>query len=345
MATEWLFTVLRNNVTYKALEVPADTAPAISWTGSAQIKRTISLACKIDPEINWYNDQLAVTRVRDGASVPWGVFVITTATTSVDEAGTETQSLTGYDLTYLTQQAKLEEPLTLLAGTAYNDAVVGQLLASGVALVEFSPTAAVLPTDHAWEIGTSRYTIITDLLQEISYRDLWFDGSGIAQCEPQRPLEADSTSIRYGPNASVPVRVPMDTDFDYFGTPNVFLELVNNADLGTVMTATAVNTNFDSPLSVPRRGLRIVGIETLDNIASQEALQSRADMRLWQSMLSNEVYTFYSGADYEPEHRYHHGLLLQRSDTGLLQEQDWSIECAPGGQMQHTGKKVYYAVD
>lgn len=30
---------------------------------------------------------------------------------------------------------------------------------------------------------------------------------------------------------------------------------------------------------------------------------------------------------------------------GLLEEQEWALDCVPGGQMTHTAKKVYYNID
>lgn len=30
---------------------------------------------------------------------------------------------------------------------------------------------------------------------------------------------------------------------------------------------------------------------------------------------------------------------------GILEEQEWALDCVPGGQMTHTAKKVYYNID
>ena len=32
-------------------------------------------------------------------------------------------------------------------------------------------------------------------------------------------------------------------------------------------------------------------------------------------------------------------------DGGVLEEQDWTLACVPGGKMTHTARRVYYNID
>ena len=95
----------------------------------------------------------------------------------IDDEGLRLWTLTGYDRGYAVRNLSvLEHSLTIRAGTGYAAAIREQLLAAGIKTCTIADTAEVLPTDHAWETGTTRYRVIEDLLAEINYRSLYFDG-------------------------------------------------------------------------------------------------------------------------------------------------------------------------
>lgn len=83
-------------------------------------------------------------------------------------------------------------------------------------------------------------------------------------------------------------------------------------------------------------------IEYIDGIASLDALQTRANNRKLLSMMSSKVYSFSTDAIGEAEHGLNDSVILQRGDAGLLEEQDWTIQCDPAGMMTHTAKEVFY---
>ena len=338
------FWALRNGAPYKQLRVPSDCTPKISCTGDAEIKTTISLQAEIDSDIEWLTDMLTVYRVDGAERQGLGRYYITTAPVSVDSGGHRLQDLTGYDQTYLLRNLSvLETNLTIQAGRRYTEAVQEQLLAAGIAVNNVTPSRLTLPTDHTWETGTTRYEIISTLLQEINYRQLYFDGEGAAVSEPWKPVEINANTHRYGAGETTLLYVPMGVESDTFDAANVFVDIVSSADLPTELRATAENNDPVSPLSIDRRGRRIVSVETVEGIASQEELQAHVNKRMLLSMMQAEAYTFTSSADTEKPHGVNNALLLQRDGIGLMEEQDWTLECKPGGQMTHTAKRVYYA--
>lgn len=340
------FIAMRSGAHYKVLKVPADTTPQIRFTGNAEVKSTITLTIEPDADVNWLTDMLSVVRVDNADRVPLGLFNITTCPRSLDENGSETQELTGYDQGYsLRNLSVLERSLTIRAGTRYTTAIREQLLASGINVVSIIDTNEVLMTDHAWETGTTRYAVVSALLAEINYRDIYFDGSGVAVAEPWAPASINTRTHRYGAAETTLLRIPMSVQADTFDAANVFVDIVSSADLDAELRAVAENVNPTSPLSIMRRGRRIVSVETVEGIASQTALETHVKNRMLLSMMGAASYTFTTCGDVEQPHRLNDSILMMRDGIGLLEEQEWALDCVPGGQMTHTAKKVYYNID
>lgn len=337
------FWALRSGAPYRKLRIPADRTPSITWTADAQIKRTCKLQCLADDAVDWLTDMLAVWREDASQRVWLGVFFVTTCPTVTDEDGRQLYDITGYDLAYaLTKLSILEQTQTIVSGTNYDTAIREQLIAAGIDQLRITPSAQKIPVDHAYPAGTPRYKIVSDLLGEINYRTIWFDGSGSAVCEPWAAATIDARTHIYEDGSDCLMQTAMQREDDLFDAANVFVCVVSSADFTKELRAESVNDRMDSPLSVQRRGRRIVQVETLDSIAGQDALQVRANNRKIASMMGTALYTLTTRGDEESAHGLNDSLLVQREEVGLLQEQDWSLACVPGGAMTHTGKRVYY---
>lgn len=342
------FWAQRNGANYRQLQVPDDDTPTVTWTGDAKIKRTASLRCAVDRDIDWLTDLLSVQMLGDdlGQPVPLGLFYVTTAPEKEGEDGQRYWNLTGYDLAYsLSNLGVLEHPLTVLAGTKYTDAISAQLVSAGVTRLRITASKEILPIAKEFETGTSLYEIVETLRQDINYRALWFDGDGTAVMEPWAPATVSARAHVYEvrPGECI-LRGGLDKNEDTFDAANVFISIVDSPDISTELRAEAVNDYNDSPLSVQRRGRRIPEVQYLDSIASLDALHTHANNRKILSMMSSTVYTFYTDSISESEHGLNDAIILQRDDIGLLEEQDWSIECTPAGLMTHTAREVFYNV-
>lgn len=341
------FDVLRDDVPVRQLMVRGGTSPTISFNGNAVINRTLRIEVEEFNGEQWLTDKIQVSRMNeDGSKTAFGLFVVTTPTYEVDDAGTRFEKLECYDLNYvLSNLSVLEETTTIPAGTSYRNAILAQLQFAGITRVIADDCNYVLPTDKEFEIGTSRYDVINNLLGDINFNPLWFDGEGNAMLKERKPVEQNEKTHRYNERNAIPVYIPMESSGDLFNAANVFIEICNSADIGSTLIAKAENHDFSSPLCIERRKLRIADVETVDSIANAEALQVRANNRLLQSMMSTETYSFTSDGDMEEDHGLFDSMILSRYGIGMLEEQDWSIECVSGGQMKHTGKKVFYSND
>lgn len=343
--TRYEYRIMRDGAHLLDLRVPSDSVPTVDWSASAEIKRSCSVQCAPEPNVNWLTDELQIVQITDGTEIPRGRFFVPTRPIEFSR-GAGRLNLTGYDHGYLLRNlAALEHVETIPAGTVVTTAVNAQLVSAGILKVLLTPSSAVTLTDHEYEAGTTRYEIISGLLQEINYRDIWFDGLGRAVVEPWTAAGVDTIEHHYYAGEASICTDALTEEEDTFAAANVFIELVSSADLSADMRAESVNDYLSSPLSVTRRGRRIVDIETLDIISSQAALQARADYRKLRSLMSSRTISWTSGAALETiDHGLNDCCAIDRESIGLVEEQDWKIECKPGGLMTHTGKKVFYAL-
>ena len=131
---------------------------------------------------------------------------------------------------------------------------------------------------------------------------------------------------------------------DIYQAPNVFVCVVSNADKSGPLIATAVNDNPQSPLSIPRRGRRIVEIEILDNIADQTELNGYAVRKRNRSLISGETITVKTGL--LPGFGVGDVTALHYKDLSTIGvERSWSMELKVGGSMTHRIEKVVIALE
>ena len=108
------------------------------------------------------------------------------------------------------------------------------------------------------------------------------------------------------------------------------------------MIETAVNESPTTSTSTIKRKMRIVDVQRVDNIASQDELQAAADRARNESMLAARTITF------QPHNEPGHGVgdLISIDDpelAGIYEETGWSLTMAAGQMMQHTAKRTVIA--
>lgn len=350
------YDVLRNGAEYA--EIFSSGGSTLRMDGNGEIKTSLQgtfLAAAIDTrgneaEINWFTDEIRPVLIVDGVKKPLGVFLVSKVTPREDR-GKKTLEIQAFDRSWIVRDTKVEGALFLSAGTRYIDAIEGLLTSSGIGMIIKTPSSAVLGEDRAdWETGTSYLEIINELLGEINYKQLWFDSSGSAVIEPASVPRAENikhvfTNKKTDPKnpkevGLISVHPVISRETDVYQSPNVFICVCSNADKDAPMVATAENTNPQSPLSIMRRGRRIVKVERLNNIASQEELEAYANRILFESMTTGETITVETGL--LPGFGVNDVSALDYADntTGICIEKAWSMQLTPGGKMTHTLEKV-----
>lgn len=302
------FRLLRNGGECGFLAAVEDQEPTLRMRDTGEIKT--SLAVTFDPvahdadgapiTVDWTRDEIEPVMILDGAAYPLGIY----AAAQMDPRDTATDaSLTvqAYDRCWRVQTTRTETPVYFTAGTSYITAIERLLTDAGIATVLATPSTAVLPEEREWEIATSYLTIVNELLAEINYKQLFFTAEGAAVLAPvsvprasairhklttRRPRPWENTDERF-----CTIEPGLGRSTDMFQAPNVFIAVCANPLKGSVLVATAVNDNPQSPLSTVRRGRRICQKYMVDNIADQEELQAYADKLRDDSLMRGETLT------------------------------------------------------
>ena len=343
---DFRFSVTRGNAWVGDLEAVESSTPAIRANLRSKIKSSFS-AEFLPPtfSVDWMNDEIRPVMILDGAEHSCGVFLPTTIRTVTKTGGTHLQ-IEAYDRSWKVGDFRTENMQYFAAETPYLNAVQSLLASAGIGLVSVTPSAAVLAEAREdWEVGTDYLSIINQLLSEINYDELWFDGDGLAVL---RPAETGSSAIvRHilDENSVESLILPgMQRETDFYSTPNVFIVLCSNPDKEEGMVARAENLSSSSPLSVPRRGRRIVKVTHTNNIASQSELQLYANRLMTDSMIATESIQATTGL--LPGFGLGDSVAIQYGDLfAVCREIGWSMELRPGGRMKHTLERQVMAIE
>lgn len=322
--------VLKNGVRYAPALLRGE--PYITADARAELKKSIMGEIQLPEGTDTLNDWLQPCLVIDGTEYPLGEYTMTTVTDAVDETGGIYSSIEAYDGCYLAQRYRAETRLHFNAGATYTDVIQQLLIECGVDKMSVTPNTAALATAREdWEIGTPYIQIINDLLKEINYASLWFDANGFARLGRSALPSAENIRHSYLPGQYSVIQQARTSQLDVFSKYNVFMAMVDSADLEAPMLATAVNDNPTSMLSIQRRGRIQAPIERLNNIASQEELQDYVDGLRDASLMT--VQTANITTALMPGHEI---LDVVALEDGIYQEVGWSMTLGVSGQMTHT---------
>lgn len=295
--------------------------------------------------VNWLTDEIRPVMILDGAEHGLGVYIPTTPV--VRDTGTvRSVAVEAYSRCQRLLDTNSTSLLYWPRGTAYLDAVGRLLEEAGVLSVIKTPTTASFSEPREdWPAGTPYLDIVNELLGEIGYEDLQFDADGHALLRPASVPEPSAIRHLMDVSDSDTRLLPGYTrEQDLFNAPNVFVVVCANPEKAGLMRAEAVNANPQSPLSVPRRGRRIVSVTTLNNVASQFALQATADRLRNESLISGETLRVSTGL--RPGFAPGDVVALHTGElTTLCVEQGYEMELRVGGRMTHELRKVVYNIE
>lgn len=350
------FRILRDGATYAELFAES-SAPMLRMSRSGEIKmamqgifQPVAIDTKgEETEPDWMTDEIQPVLEIDGEALPLGI-LMPAKVTPKDNRGIKTIDVQAFDRCWRVQDTKVEGSINLTAGTLYLDAIEGLLTSAGVTTIMKTPSTAEITEDREdWQTGESYLTIINDLLSEINYKQLWFNENGYAMLEPasvpdaehiQHVLSDRAPDLRNSREAKLIRIYPgFSRETDIFQSPNVFVCVCSNADKSSDMIAKAVNDNPQSPLSVQRRGRRVVKVIHVNNIASQADLQTYAERMLSDSMMTGETMqvetTLLPGFGVDDVTALQYG-----TEMSICRETDWTMQLMPGGKMTHVLEKV-----
>lgn len=342
---DFRYKILRNGADFGWLKVPERNTPVLRVDASQPIPRALSATFLPHEKINWLTDELAPYLLVNGTAYPLGILSAGTVTPK-EADGVDTESVEAYDRCLRVRETRAETRPHFAKGSNYITVIQQLLTASGIASVISTPTEETLQSDREdWDIGASNLDIINTLLKEINYNPLWFDTAGMAILEPAALPTAANITHRLRDKRVESLLLPgISRETDIYNAPNVFVCICQNPDYPAPLSAVAENTNMQSPLSIPRRGRRIVEVEYLDNIASQAALDAYAARKRDLSMIRGETLRLTTGllpgfGVYDVTALEYLGLFA------LTTERAWTMELGVGGKMKHVLERVVYNLE
>ena len=318
---------------------------SINLNSLAEIHRTARFTLRDTGEVNFLADRVRPyirLRMADGGWAEWpqGVFLLSTPPRRVGATGAVTREVEAYDLLQVLADDKLEDRLTVAAGTNYIAAVGAQLDAAGLAARNLTATDLVLPAGRDWPGGTGRLRVINDLLGAINYRPLWMDELGQAIAQPYVSPADRAPEYAYRDDAQSVLLPEVEQGLDLFAVPNKWVLVVSEPDRDP-MVSTYTNTNAASPTSTVSRGRTIVDYRDRQEAADQATLDALAARVAFEASQVYEQGRFDTGI--MPMHSHGDVLTLSYSRLGLNHkylETSWGLELRAGARMQHQARRV-----
>lgn len=270
---------------------------------------------------------------------PLGVFLLSTPTRTIDEAGVIKRNIEAYDQLLVLQEDKTTGTFLIEAGTKFTDAIKNILTVAGITHYNITDTDLELPVDREWEGGTPKLEIINELLEAMNYQPLWFDAEGYAIVRPYERPDVRSVEMTYRDDEEGVFLPTMEETYDFFNVPNRFVLVVSEPEMDE-MKSIYTNENPDSPTSTVSRGRVITEYrqveapdkETLDSLAERaayEASQVYQEVKMETKII--------------PTHSHNNMVRLEYRKLGIannFEETAWSYDLEAGATMSHTLRRI-----
>lgn len=232
--------------------------------------------------INWQADRVQVTYDPGIPGVePWpkGVYLFTSPREIHTEFGVT------FDVGLLTKMAVIDEDtvearFSIAPGVPVTPIVRSLVESTGEYRISVTDSTATLTSGLTFDAGTSKLTIINELLGAIGYWSLWCDLSGTFRVQPyvDPELRPISYTFRHGDKS---VHMPeWDREQDQSSVPNRFIAVGEGDDESEPLVGVALNENPDSPYSFQARGRWITETEEGVEGDSQSTFDQYAMRRL-----------------------------------------------------------------
>ena len=258
------------------------------------IKTGGTLELMEDGSIDYLNDRVRlVYRLKVGstwAEWPLGVFLLASPGRITDGKSVQ-RSIEMYDKLLILDQDKVEQSYTIAEGAVVTAAIKTAIEGAGESKINISPSAETLQSARTWPPGTSRLSIVNDLLNSINYFSLYADGNGTYRGEPYVPPGQRSPVWTFADNSEGLYLPDVAQDADNFSVANKVILAVSNPD-DDPLTATATNEDAESPFSYQSRGRWITDYRQEEEATSQDVLDAKAARILSEAMQVSETITY-----------------------------------------------------
>lgn len=288
-------------------------------------ERIVPYFCLLAPNGHWLKYPLGVFMIKPSSSLHNRETYIT-----VD----------GYDLADIALKIKLENTAFYPTGTVYTSAISNRL---GSIYTNYEVTAdstLTKATDSEFEMGSTEIETINDMLNAINYYPLYFDENGVAHAEPYIFPEGRTVQMEYSADNKSVIFDGIKRASNIFDIPNRFVRYTDDSDSENLMSVVTV-TDANIPTSTVNRGRIITDIESVDDIASQVALDNLTRRAAIAGTQHAEELVFETVL--MPIHGFKNCIQFRCEDAGIdgkYIERSWSMDLSIGGKMTHTCNKA-----
>lgn len=315
----------------------------VEYNALAEIKRTAKIEMRDTGDIDFLTDRIkpvAQLRMSTGwVEWPLGLFMLSTSPRLASGTGVVTRSVEAYDLAQILVDDAVTTRYTASAGANVIEEVRSLMNGAGITAHNLVASSNTLPAARDWAVGTSKITIINDLLRAIVYDDLHFDAEGTAIAKPYVTPEQRASEYTYAADAQSVLFPDAEQGLDLWRVPNRWVLVVSESDV-EVMRAEYTNTNPKSPTSTVNLGRTITRVETVD-ADSQASLNAMVERRAFED---SQVYeTVQIGTAIMPMHAHRDVITLDYAELApptRYEEIMWAFELRAEGRMKHILRRI-----
>jgi hypothetical protein len=335
---------------HKLADITGMITASVSQDASADVKRTAQFVLRDGYDaIDYLSDRIKPyvrLQMPDNGWVEWpqGVYLLSSPTKSLATNGEVTRSVEAYDQLVVISADAVSDRYSIPAGQRFAAAIGALLDGSGITAA-ITPSDLALPVTWDYEAGTSKLTILTDMLSAMNYRSPWFDESGTLICEPYVLPVQRGIGYTYATDSTSMIVGQVDQSYDLFNIPNKWTLVVSDTDQGS-FSSTFINSDPTSPTSTVSRGRTIMSFDSGQSAADQATLDALVKKTAYESSQVYESVAFSSGL--MPFHSNADIIAMTVGDLTLssakFEELSWSMDLKVGGSMSHTVRRIISTV-
>lgn len=250
---------------------------SVSYLSRLGGSSSITFAESVADDFDWFRDRVSIAYdpgIPGVEAWPVGVYVPTEPT--LQRGLRPTVEVSFSPKTAVVDDDDVTDSWSLPRNTMIIDAVVDLLESTGESKITATDSDARTSSDVVFEAGTSKLTVINELLTSAGYGSLWCDGTGHFRVEPYvepsarpvvRTFEAGETAIHF-PDWS--------REQDLLSVPNRVQVISPGDQDAPPIIGVAENTDPESPYSIPSRGRVISRSEEVSDLSSVAAANAHA---------------------------------------------------------------------
>lgn len=262
-------------------ELEGVTGGSLSWNANAPIPGagTLELA-ETTQEIDFSSNRVRPFWQVNGEEWPLGVYVMAAPVTEYSATG-RARSVDLTDKITVVSDDRIVQTFQVAKGANVVEAARQQIVAAGETRILATPGTTVLANTMTWPPGTSRLSIINDLLGVAGYWSLATDRMGQFILAPYRAPADRPTAWEFAEGAASLHSPEWSHELPLWEATNHVTLVSQENDAGQVWVATAVDDNPDSPTSTVsmKRVLNPIVEENVEAV-SLAALQLQANRKL-----------------------------------------------------------------